>query len=133
MNLETQVKELKKEISRLSKERDDYKDALNKRPFEIKAKAEIIDVNNHPKLTKLIQDKLINNERFLVKVLIENERLWILPFGFADYKNELFLGSDEIGEIFVGLLDNNPINENLNFNDMVQFQSCDVIAIRNLS
>ena len=120
--------DLKKEVSRLSAERDNLLNKLNERPFKIKAKAELVNANNHPELTKLIQNKLLNKERFLAKVLIGSERLWVLPIGFADYNNELF-ENEEVGEIFVGVLDNEPINENLSFNDMIQFQSSDVFVI----
>ena len=123
MDLKKEVTELKKEVSRLSAIRDSYIVELSKRPIEIKASAEIIDPSLHPKLTTEIQRKLDQKERFYCKVLISNENLWVLPIGTLD-------GDEfEKGEIFLAIIDNEPLNEDLNFNDLIQFQSCDVVEM----
>ena len=123
MDLKTEVKELKKEVSRLSEERDNYRNELLTRPVQIKAKAEIIDPSLHPKLTNKIQAKLENKERFYCKLIIDNERLWVVPIGTLD-------GDEfEKGEIFLAIIDNEPISDKINFNDLVQFQSCDVVEM----
>jgi len=105
---------------------------LLERPFKIMANAELFDTEQHPQLTNLITDKLKNKDRFLVKVSIENERLWCIVIGRSDSHNANFNDSEE-GQIFVGILDNDPINEKLSFNDMVEFQSCDVIEITDIT
>ena len=123
MDLKTEVKELKKEVSRLSEERDNYRNELLTRPVQIKQKAEITDPSLHPKLTNKIQAKLENKERFYCKVIIDNERLWVVPIGTLD-------GDEfEKGEIFLAIIDNDPISDKINFNDLVQFQSCDVVEM----
>lgn len=128
MNLETEVKELKKEVSRLSTERDGYMTELGKRPFEVKSSAEIVDTNNHPSLTNTITEALNKKERILAKVRIEGERLWCIVIGRSDSHNANFDDSEE-GQIFVGVLSNEPINDKLSFNDLIEFQSCDVFEV----
>jgi hypothetical protein len=101
---------------------------LSKRPFEVKASAESVNTDNHPKLTNEIKEKLKNKERFAAKVLIEGERIWCIVIGRSDSHNANFDDSEE-GEIFVGVLDNEPISDKLKFNDLIEFQSCDVFEI----
>jgi hypothetical protein len=102
---------------------------LRNRPFEIKAKGEIVNMENHPKLTNLIIKKLKNNERFYAKVRIKGERIWCIVIGRDDSHNANFDNSEE-GQIFVGVIDNEPISDNLKFNDLIKFQSCDVFDLK---
>lgn len=102
---------------------------LKKRPFEIKASGETVDTANHPELTNLITEKLKNNERFNAKVRIKGERIWCIVIGRADSHNANFDDSEE-GQIFVGVLNNKPVNDDLKFNDLIEFQSSDVFELQ---
>ena len=123
---------LERELNVKIEEYNNLHQKLSKRPFEIKASASIFDSRNHPQITGLIIQKLKDKERFVCKVQIENENLWVLPIGYNDSCNANF-DCEEQGQIFVSVLDNEPISEKLKFNDLVTFQSCDVIEIRNIS
>lgn len=101
---------------------DSLQDVLSKRPFDIKTKADVVNTGNHPKMTNHIKEKLSNKERFLAKVLINGERLWCIVIGM----------SYEEGDTFVGVLDNDPVSDELSFNDMIEFQSCDVFELDEL-
>ena len=116
--LDTLLSEKTQECYRLQKE-------LDKRPFEIKASAEIMYPSHHPKLTKALIAKFKNKERFFAQVLIEGEKLWCIAIGIIDSYDD-----GEEGEIFAGILDDAPKNNKLKYNDLIQFQSCDVIDIK---
>ena len=108
----------------------DYEKELLKRPFKIMAMGETVNTDNHPKLTNEITEKLNKKQRFVAKILINNERSWCMVIGRSDSHNANFDKSEE-GQIFVGVLDNEPVNnEKLHFNDLVEFQSCDVFEIQ---
>ena len=119
---------LERELNAKIEECNNLHQEIRKRPFEVKASAEVVDTNNHPKLTNIIKDKLNNKERFLAKILIDGERLWCTVIGRSDSHNANFDDSED-GEIFVGVLDNEPISDKLKFNDLIGFQSCDVFEI----
>lgn len=122
---------LERELSVKIEECNRLHQELRKRPFEIKTSAETVNTDNHPELTNEIKEKLNNKQRFLVKILIEGERLWCTVIGRSDSHNSNFDDSED-GEIFVGVLDNEPINDKLKFNDLVEFQSCDVLELSTL-
>ena len=132
--MDTELKEKIEECERLYAK-------LAKRPFKIKASACIVDVNNHPKLTNLLIKKLKNKERVYAKVSFEGERIWCILIGRADSYNANFSKEEtnifgelniieEEGEIFVGVIDNVPISDKIKFNDLIQFQSCDVFEVQ---
>jgi Na+-transporting NADH:ubiquinone oxidoreductase subunit NqrA len=104
-------------------------DELRKRPFRIVTKAEVVDTENHPQLTNLITEKLKNNERFCAKVRINGERIWCIVIGRSDSHNANFDDSEE-GQIFVGIIDNIPFSSDFKFNDLIEFQSCDVFDLK---
>ena len=106
------TKELKKKIE----ECNNLYGLLDKRPIQIKAIAETVSVSNHPKMTKIISELIKNNKRFYVKIRLQGERLWVIPVA----ENE---------QIFYAILDSDPINDDLHFNDLISFQSCDVFEI----
>lgn len=119
---------LERELNAKIEECNRLHQELRKRPFEVKASAETVSTNNHPSLTNTITEALNNKERILAKVRIEGERLWCIVIGRSDSHNANFDDSEE-GQIFVGVLSNEPINDNLSFNDLIEFQSCDVFEI----
>ena len=120
---------LERELNAKIAECNRLHEELRKRPFEVKASGEIVDTGNHPELTNLITEKLKNNERFYAKVRIGGERIWCVVVGRIDSHNANFDDSEE-GQIFAGILDNTPVNENLKFNDLIEFQSCDVFELK---
>lgn len=107
-----------------------YEQELLERPFKVMAKGETVNTDNHPVLTNKITEKLNKKERFRTKILINGERIWCIVIGRSDSHNANFDNSEE-GEIFIGVMDDEPINnEKLHFNDLVEFQSCDVFEIQ---
>ena len=119
-----------REVTEKINECNHLHEELAKRPFEIKGNAEVIDTSLHPKLTDRLQELLKSNTRFYVKILINSERFWVIPIGRSDSHNANFDNSEE-GQIFVGVVDNQLLNDKIKFNDLVEFQSCDVLDIKN--
>ena len=122
---QTKINKLDKELNAKIVECDNLHNELIKRPFEVKSGAETVNVSQHPLVTNQIQYKLKNNERFGATVTIEGEVLCCIVIGRSDSHNANFDNSEE-GEIFVGVLDDEPMRSNLKFNDLIEFQSCDV-------
>ena len=100
---------------------------LMKRPFEIKASGDIVSTGNHPDLTNEMISKLKSNERFHVRIRIGDEKIWVLVIGRVDSHNANFDDSEE-GQIFAGILNADFEILGLKFNDLVEFQSCDVYS-----
>ncbi|MBE7653252.1 hypothetical protein J2Q11_10975 [Tenacibaculum finnmarkense genomovar finnmarkense] len=85
-----------------------------KRPLEIKASAESV-AKSKKENRDIINSFLNKKTRFLAKVLIDKERLWCIVIGRYDSNNANFNDTEE-GEIFLGILDNEPLSEKLKFN-----------------
>lgn len=117
------------ELDRKIEECNSLHEELRKRPFEIKASGETVNIENHPKLTNLIIANLHNNKRFYANVSVNGEHIWCIVIGRADSHNANFDDSEE-GQIFVGVLDNVPVTSDLKFNDLIEFQSCDVVSLK---
>ena len=57
-----------------------------------------------------------NNCRFWVKLRFDGNAFWVMPIKRDD-------------QIFYAIVDNDLVSMKLSFNDLVEFQSCDVITI----
>lgn len=104
-------------------------DELRERPFKVKASANLVDVDNHPVTTKIIQDLLNNNKRFSARINLNGTPVWCIVIGRIDSHNANFNDSEE-GQIFAGVIDEDICILNVKFNDLVEFQSCDVHELK---
>lgn len=120
---------MSQELHEAIKQKEVLYQELRKRPFAIKGRAQTVDVDNHPYLTKTMQDLLNNDKRFHAKIKINDEFLWCICIGRIDSHNDNF-GNEEEGQIFAGIIDQVPKNNKLKFNDLIEFQSCDVKEVK---
>ena len=114
--------ELKNKIDELER----FREELSKRPFKLKSvDMDFINPKQHPELTNQIIQDLNNGMRGFVTVFIDTHLVELIIIGRSDSHNANF-GDDEEGEIFVGVVNKLPKIEGLKFNDLIEFQSCDV-------
>lgn len=91
-------------------------DELLMRPLKVVPTiCDLANANNHPKLTYEIAQLIKSNTRFWCKIAVKGEQFWVMP-----------LIKDE--QIFTGLVSSNVLSS-IKFNDLIEFQSCDVFEI----
>lgn len=107
------MNELKEKI----RECEELHQELKNRPLGIKASAEIVDLEykNYKSTLNRLRELLSKNSSFAVKLVFGGEALWAIVV--KEYHNELFLA----------VLDNTPVVENLKFRDLVEFTAVDVL------